>query len=935
MRLPRTIIALSLAAFFIHTGARAQDFVYYEIRLADLELTEGEFPGPDDGRSHGHWQRMPYMSPRASLDASQANQAEVYLADPTDQTQFRRESFREYRLCVRAPQGEKLTGVLVIPKPDYSAMVVTRFAIDPDNISDDDTATNELAFHAAKRDYYEDLQTRTLPGTAWFRFRASQARGALGQDAPANTRGRPGRDFDDTFALFTGGRAVAENLQLDRLLPQIAPGARTVPVDTIEGITIEEYDWTELIAGAKPALDPLATAIPFDQHAVFLPSFGEFMNVLDELEEGDLPIFELTTPRPEDARTLERYERQLALPRGPLARLLGPSFVRSVALTGSDPYFPSGTDVAILFEPVNAEMLHEVLYAQVQASAQAIPGAEPVQGEINGIAYKGYRSAGRAICSYVATLGNTVVVTNSTAQIERLASVFKSDTDSLASLPEYHYFRDRYSIDLSSDAEKESGFLMLSDATIRRWAGPRWRIATARRMVASSLLADATARLIDSSGDGLVFVPGSQQIDLGTIERTPLGIASSAFGSLEFQTPIAELPINKVTEAEAQAYGRWRDGYQRNWRWAFDPIALRFSVEDDRLATDLSVMPLIVRTQYRFWLDISEGATIANADPHDTLAHFVTSLDTQAPLMQNYAGVATGLMQLGFNPLDWIGQTLSIYADPDPIWEKLAEAGEDGVEEAVIDAGFAIPIAVYVEAKSIVKLTAFLAGARGLLEQTAPGTAVWEPRRHNEQGYVRIGVAESAKSGNEIDDLSIYYAAMPRALIVSLHEGVLHRAIDRELARRDADRNDGENAPATSEPSPWLGENLALSISRDGWRAFMAFFADRFEQRMQLRAWDNIAILNEWRRLHPDTDPVGFHLEQFRTRLVDPAGGEYLWNERYRTMESSVYGHPGEPREGPALAERLRTIGAGQLGVTFENDGLRARTELQRLEPGG
>ncbi len=929
MRLPR-IIAVAICFAVVLAPASAQDTSYYEIRLADLELTEGEFPGPDESRFHSNWERMPYMEPRVSLDGPPGG-AQAYLAAPSEQTRFRREALREYRLCVRAAKGERVTGVLVIPKSDYSEMVVTKFSIDPDDAADvrhDNDA--ETAFHEARRDYYEGLQSRNLPGTAWFRFRASDARAVLGQDARNNQPRRPGRDFDDAFALFTGGRAVAENLQLDRFLPQIAPGARTVSIDTIEGITIEEYDWTELVAGAKPTLDTLAAAIPFDQHAVFFPSFGEFMNVLDELEDGDLPIFELTTPRPEDARTLERYERQLALPRGALARMLGPSFVRSVALTGSDPYFPSGTDVAILFEPVSAEMLHDILHAQIQASARSNPDAKPEQGKINGVAYKGYRSPDRAICSYVATLGETIVVTNSTAQLDRLASVMQGETDALASLEEYHFFRNRYSLDQSDDAEKESGFLMLSDATIRRWSGPRWRIGTARRMVASSLLADATARMIESGGDGVVFVPGSQQMNLGTIRRTSHGVSSSAYGSLEFMTPIAEMSLDTATEAEAQAYERWRDGYQRNWRWAFDPVALRFSVEDDRLATDLSVMPLIVGSRYRYWLDISEGATITNADPHDTLAHFATSINTEAPLMQNYAGMATGMLRLQFNPLDWIGQTLSVYADPDPIWEKLADAGEDGAQDVITEAGFAIPVAIYVESKSVVKLTAFLAAVRGFMEQTSPETTVWEPRKHNGRGYVRVGIAEAAKSGEDFDEISVFYAVMPRALIVSMHENVLQRAIDREVARSDGERNADQNAVATAEPSPWLGENLALNLSRDGWRTFLGIFSDQFEQRMQLRAWDNIAILNEWKRLHPDTDPVRFHLDQFRVRLVDPAGGQYVWNDRFRTMESSVYGHPGQPQDGPALAERLRSLGDGRLGVTFENDGLRARTELQR-----
>ena len=40
-------------------------------------------------------------------------------------------------------------------------------------------------------------------------------------------------------------------------------------------------------------------------------------------------------------------------------------------------------------------------------------------------------------------------------------------------------------------------------------------------------------------------------------------------GGIAWMTPIVELPIEKVTKSEADAYNQWRDNYQRNWRWAF------------------------------------------------------------------------------------------------------------------------------------------------------------------------------------------------------------------------------------------------------------------------------------------------------------------------------------------------------------------------------
>ena len=49
-------------------------------------------------------------------------------------------------------------------------------------------------------------------------------------------------------------------------------------------------------------------------------------------------------------------------------------------------------------------------------------------------------------------------------------------------------------------------------------------------------------------------------------------------------------------------------------------------------------------------------------------------------------------------------------------------------------------------------------------------------------------------------------------------------------------------------------------------------------------------------------------------------------------MASTIYGHPGEPKDGPPAPPMLSSFAAGSFGLTFENQGLRARAELSRGE---
>lgn len=50
-------------------------------------------------------------------------------------------------------------------------------------------------------------------------------------------------------------------------------------------------------------------------------------------------------------------------------------------------------------------------------------------------------------------------------------------------------------------------------------------------------------------------------------------------------------------------------------------------------------------------------------------------------------------------------------------------------------------------------------------------------------------------------------------------------------------------------------------------------------------------------------------------------------------MASTIYGHPGKPRNGPILPTAFQDFSMGNFGLTFEEHGLRARIEIL-LAPG-
>ncbi|HEV8060693.1 MAG TPA: hypothetical protein VGP68_12500, partial [Gemmataceae bacterium] len=928
------------AGAFAHSGGFAED-AFFEIPLSELKITAGKLP--DLELKPGEFVRLmdprwQAMAPTVVLDCP----GEGYADIPALQTGWRpAQPQREAPyLAIRTSPGQVVTGRLWRRKGDGSGMALIRFEVPAAAAKESARAT----FYRTKLAHYEYLRNRDLPGTAWFRHVALEvSREQHLASAVGNTPQLQVDDAQSAYDLFSGGRAISENLQLNRALRNTAaPAEPTVKLDSLQGITIAQIDWKPFLKDAHPKLDPLSQLIPSDQHAIFFSSFNAGLRVADEANGGEIRLLQLANSRSEDANVVARYERQLGLSLTGLGRLLGPATVGSIALTGSDPYFPTGTDVAVLFESKNPGLLASLIQAQVKLASAKETGVMSQNGDAEGIAYHGYRTPDRRLCTYVAELKGTVVVTNSLIQLGRLARVDK-DLKSIASLDEFQFFRVRYPL----DDKNETGFVFLSDATIRRWCGPRWRIASARRTQLAAVLAELTAEnlpaLATGKGEPKPLHTDMPLVDAGELTLGSSAVSSSRDGTLAWMTPIVELPLEMVTKAEAGAYNLWRDQYQRNWRWAFDPIGLRMSIEGGKLAADLTVMPLIAATEYREALAFSRGAAIGaeDGDRHDTLAQVILSINTKSEAMKQLNNsLGTLSPQVRVEPLGWLGTSVSVYADRSPVWKEIAGMKPAERNNLRNNPGY-LPVGVHVAVSNPLKLTGFLIALRAFVEQTAPGMVTWESLTYLDKPYVRIKPTQQGKTMLGEVDLALYYVPSAGSLTLTMNEGVLKRAIDRGLEREAKSKEQGgtPKAPAKASISmPWLGSNYCLQIDREAFDiltgpasgALFSLGDNAFQALMQVRSWSNLPILNEWKRLFPDQDPVALHDRIWGTKLLCPGGGKYVWNDEWKTMESTVYGHPGQPKVGPATPSGLARFKAANFGLTFEEQGLRARMELLR-----
>jgi hypothetical protein len=210
------IVAVSSA------GAAVAKDAYYDVPLRELKLVEGSLPVAAKIRNWQPYELIQSMRPYATVDG----QGEAYVMGRVPwQPSYDSAAPGTARLLIRAPRGKDVAGRLIVPNSGLTGMVSLRFTV-PSSAA---KAEAKTPFCHAKIAHYESLFGRDIPDGAWFRHQVSLARAELRlepkqQQPPVDRRQfRSSDSLAETYDLFTGGRAMSENLQLDRVLPPARP----------------------------------------------------------------------------------------------------------------------------------------------------------------------------------------------------------------------------------------------------------------------------------------------------------------------------------------------------------------------------------------------------------------------------------------------------------------------------------------------------------------------------------------------------------------------------------------------------------------------------------------------------------------------------------------------------------------------------------------
>ncbi|MEO1616873.1 MAG: hypothetical protein AAFV88_13540 [Planctomycetota bacterium] len=394
------------------------------------------------------------------------------------------------------------------------------------------------------------------------------------------------------FSVLGGRAAIEETLQLQDLIVRKGDDDATVEVDTIKGVEVTSHPFEEMLGDRPGGELELARYVPADRFFVYvgkpetLPALFDtgapFIANLGTALTGNCLKYNLES----------RYLSRLGMSRDWIDTVLTSGMTSELAVFAPDLFFIDGTDVTVIAKLRQPELLGKLF--------SMLGGVGLESGAVIEIPTPSGSPA------YFALRGELLFASTGRGELEK--SLRLEEEDGIGSLGESTEFR--YMLTKLDVSEKTRLYAYLSDPFIRRLTSPAVKIGQRRRVLEKARMEAFTARHLMARLNGISLeAPPSQLEDEDYhpkhwnregLEINEIGAVSSGrYGSLERMHSLPEVPLQKVTPAEAEAYDAYRDNYSRYWRRFFDPIAIRLNdVGDRELELSTFILPLIDNSIY-------------------------------------------------------------------------------------------------------------------------------------------------------------------------------------------------------------------------------------------------------------------------------------------------------------------------------------------------
>ena len=772
------------------------------------------------------------------------------------------------------------------------------------------------------------------PDFPFYQFAQVALSRKYGLPVPAALAGAVERQatYREVFEVFTGSASITESLQTRRLIrPTTQPQLRTVPVQNILGIDLAEHPWAKMMGNKQPDREPLAELVPADNYYARFRSLAKVLALGDWVDLWGGNLLSAFEYRTRHFGLRERYERQLCLPLERLEKALPKGLLIELAVTGNDVSVREGTDITVLFRVGDTKRFKEVQDPFVAEARAAHPGQWREWHEDYGDAeIETFGTPAREVSLYRSTLGNCVVVSNSLVALRRVLDTWRKKEKALAQSLDFQYMRTCFRV---SDPE-EDGFAFLSDAFIRRLVGPATFIKQLRRAEALAAVRTATdahmlvgwlgtSKATDFLREGDLLDPDGWPVIWSTKHKQA---RSEVYGTLQFATPLAELPVGNVTRAEADAYESFRREYLRLWTRFSDPVGLRFRQTGMQTRMEAYILPVIRSQDYDFLRNLSQGGTVA-LDPGklgpNTVLFFLANVNGWWRSAPDKSSI---YIRLDDSPLlkDFVRELIQAEREGRDLWDL----GPAGVRQLL-----QLPVVLGVEGQLVQDLKPYLSLIRDYLHFDEEGTEDYRGitingRKVNDETLVR---AANAKNQKERFHPRFYYAEIGEGLYFSFRKELIKQLIDRH--------KDGKNGKPNGSAAEANATLLAVPhVAPDAREAINMYL----EWQTHRRALPGNAV---WQALYrsgviPEGANEADEAKAARHYLgylpVSPDGSAYLYDRRSDETFNRRHGSYRQPQLRPTLAinspvrallEEFQTV---RIDLRFREDGIHTTLTWER-----
>ncbi len=410
--------------------------------------------------------------------------------------------------------------------------------------------------------------------------------------------------LDQVFGLLLGTESIRAAMQNETML------------NTREGVEVADRPLPlgvappalELLrAPADVQIEPMALHVPHECLYLRFGSFENFQWFREAMDDWGGSMRNITAVRGFDYEVSARIERQLGLKETPLSKIFGPQVIADVAIIGQDTFVREGTSLGFVFQAKNSLLLNSSITQQRAAALQN--GAKETKERIADHDVSLIATDDNRVRSFYAVDGDYHLVTNSRTLVRRFYEAGQGQ-QSLGKADEFRSVRTL--MPLSRD---DSAFVYLSDEFFRNLVGPKYRVEMTRRMQALTeieliQLAKLAARAEGVPGDRIEQLLAAQLLpklfgqrsDGSHPSATTGGYVDSLRGARGSFLPVADVEVEKVTRAEADAYEEFSRFYRGQWQ-RVDPVAIGIKhqaggkANRERIVCDIHIAPY-AKTHY-------------------------------------------------------------------------------------------------------------------------------------------------------------------------------------------------------------------------------------------------------------------------------------------------------------------------------------------------